>query len=88
MYPSQRSAREPVVRVPIGYEQLMAERTNPFAFLQQVRAEAAKIVWPSRRETGISTVMVVVMAFMAAIFFLIADQIISFGVTSLLGLGG
>ena len=66
----------------------MAERTNPFAFLQQVRAEAAKIVWPSRRETGISTVMVVVMAFMAAIFFLLADQIISFGVTSLLGLGG
>ena len=66
----------------------MAERTNPFAFLQQVRAEAAKIVWPSRRETGISTVMVVVMAFMAAIFFLVADQIISWGVTTLLGLGG
>jgi len=66
----------------------MAERTNPFAFLQQVRAEAAKIVWPSRRETGISTVMVVVLAFLAAIFFLVADQIISFGVTSLLGLGG
>ena len=66
----------------------MAERTNPFQFLQQVRAEAAKIVWPSRRETGISTVMVVIMAFMAAIFFLLADQIISFSVTSLLGLGG
>jgi len=65
----------------------MAERTNPFVFLQQVRAEAAKIVWPSRRETGISTVMVVIMAFMAAIFFLLADQVISFGVKSLLGLG-
>ncbi len=66
----------------------MAERTNPFVFLQQVRAEAAKIVWPSRRETGISTVMVVIMAFLAALFFLVADQVISFGVRSLLGLGG
>ncbi len=65
----------------------MAERTNPFIFLQQVRAEASKIVWPSRRETTISTVMVVVMAFVAAILFLVADQVISFGVKWLLGLG-
>ncbi len=66
----------------------MAEKTNPFAFLQQVRAEASKIVWPSRRETMISTAMVVVMAFFAAIFFLIADQVISLGIKALLGLGG
>ncbi|MEX0852241.1 MAG: preprotein translocase subunit SecE [Bauldia sp.] len=65
----------------------MADRTNPFVFLQQVRAEAAKIVWPSRRETGISTVMVLAFAFLAAVFFLVADQLISRGVTSLLGLG-
>ena len=65
----------------------MAERPNPFAFLQQVRAEAAKVVWPSRRETAISTAMVIVMAFVAAIFFLLADQVISFGVKFLLGLG-
>lgn len=66
----------------------MAEKTTPFQFLQQVRAEAAKIVWPSRRETTISTVMVLIMAFMAAIFFLLADQAISFGIQFLLGLGG
>jgi preprotein translocase subunit SecE len=66
----------------------MAERTNPIQFLQQVRAEATKIVWPSRRETAISTAMVIAMAFLAAIFFLVADQLISFGVTTLLGLGG
>ena len=65
----------------------MAERPNPFTFLQQVRAEAAKVVWPSRRETAISTAMVIVMAFVAAIFFLLADQVISFGVKFLLGLG-
>jgi preprotein translocase subunit SecE len=86
--PPKRAAREPTVRVPISHEPLMAERTNPFAFLQQVRAEAAKIVWPSRRETGISTAMVVAMAFLAAIFFLVADQVISIGVKLLLGLGG
>jgi preprotein translocase subunit SecE len=55
----------------------MAERFNPFVFLQQVRAEAAKIVWPSRRETAISTAMVVVMAILASLFFLAADQIMS-----------
>jgi len=58
----------------------MAERFNPFSFLQEVRAEAAKIVWPSRRETAISTVMVVVMAVLASIFFLVADQILANGV--------
>jgi len=66
----------------------MAERPNPFTFLQQVRAEAVKVVWPSRRETGVSTVMVVVMAFFAAMFFLTADQIISRVVTLALGIGG
>jgi preprotein translocase subunit SecE len=71
----------------MSYERFMAERPNPFTFLQQVRAEAAKVVWPSRRETAVSTVMVIVMAFFAAIFFLIADQVISYGVKFLLGLG-
>jgi preprotein translocase subunit SecE len=70
------------------YERFMAERPSPFAFLQQVRAETAKVVWPSRRETAVSTVMVIAMAFFAAIFFLVADQLISYGVKLLLGVGG
>ena len=65
----------------------MASRINPFTFLQQVRQEGAKIVWPSRRETAISTVMVVIMAVLASIFFLLADQILSFGVSFVLGIG-
>jgi preprotein translocase subunit SecE len=65
----------------------MADRPNPIQFLQQVRAEAAKIVWPSRRETGISTVMVILMAAFASIFFLIADQVMSWLVALLLGVG-
>ncbi len=76
-----------MVRASMSYERFMAERPNPFTFLQQVRAEAAKVVWPSRRETAVSTAMVIAMAFFAAIFFLIADQVISYGVKFLLGLG-
>ena len=65
----------------------MAEKPNPFAFLQQVRAEASKVVWPSRRETMVSTVMVIAMAFLAAMMFLLADQVISWGIKLILGLG-
>ena len=65
----------------------MASRTNPFTFLQQVRAETAKVTWPSRRETMISTAMVVVMAFVAALFFFLADMMMGYGVELILGLG-
>nr|WP_099308748.1 preprotein translocase subunit SecE [Zhengella mangrovi]PHP64682.1 preprotein translocase subunit SecE [Zhengella mangrovi] len=66
----------------------MAEKTkNPFVFFQQVRSETAKVTWPSRRETTISTFMVIVMAFLAAIFFFLADQIMAFGVELILGIG-
>ena len=66
----------------------MAEKTkNPFVFLQQVRSEIAKVTWPSRRETTISTFMVIVMAFLAAIFFFLADQVMAFGVELILGIG-
>jgi preprotein translocase subunit SecE len=48
-------------------------RTNPFEFLQQVREEANKITWPSRRETMITTVMVLIMVALASVFFLVVD---------------
>ena len=51
-------------------------RTNPLQFMQQVRAEVSKVVWPSRRETTITTVMVFVMATIFAMFFFGIDQII------------
>lgn len=66
----------------------MASKTsNPFTFLQQVRSETAKVTWPSRRETLISTVMVVVFAIIAMIFFFAADQLMAFGIDLILGLG-
>jgi preprotein translocase subunit SecE len=62
-------------------------RTNPFEFLQQVRTEVSKVTWPTRRETVITTVMVVLMSIAAALFFLAADWVFSTLVTVVFGLG-
>lgn len=63
-------------------------KTNPFTFIQQVRAETSKVTWPARRETAITTVMVFVMVLIASIFFLLADQLMGWGVGLLLGVNG
>ena len=65
----------------------MAAKTNPFTFLQQVRAEVAKVTWPTRRETLITSVMVFIMVILAAIFFFAVDQVLGFIVGFLLELG-
>ena len=57
----------------------MATRTNPLQFIQQVRAEVSKIVWPNRREVLLTTAMVFVMATLTAIFFFFVDLIIRSG---------
>ncbi|MFG1244890.1 preprotein translocase subunit SecE [Xanthobacter sp. DSM 14520] len=62
-------------------------KNSPVEFFQQVRAETAKVTWPTRRETLITTAMVFVMVFLASIFFLVVDQILRFGVSTLLTLG-
>jgi len=61
-------------------------KTNPFQFIQQVRTEAAKVTWPTRRETAITTLMVFVMVALATVFFFAADQLLSWGVELLLGI--
>ncbi len=55
----------------------------PVKFLREVRAEAAKVTWPSRRDTGITTLMVLVLSVITAVFFLVVDQVIGFGVRAL-----
>lgn len=59
-------------------------RTSPLHFARQVRSEASKVTWPTRKETAITTVMVFIMVTLASIFFLLADQVLSFGVQLLL----
>ena len=61
-------------------------RTNPLQFIQQVRAETAKVVWPTRREAGLTTVMVMIMATLFAIFFFSVDLLIRFGLETILRL--
>ncbi len=58
-----------------------------FEYLQQVRSETAKVVWPSRRETLVTTIMVVLMAVSASVFFLMSDQIFSKVIGFILTLG-
>ena len=53
--------------------------TNPLQFIQQTRAEVAKITWPTRREVLLTTVMVLIMATLTAIFFFFVDWIIRTG---------
>ncbi|MBI5264356.1 MAG: preprotein translocase subunit SecE [Bradyrhizobium sp.] len=59
---------------------------SPFKFLQEVRSETAKVTWPTRRETTITTIMVFVMVALASVFFFAADQLISFFITLVLGI--
>ena len=61
-------------------------KTNPFEFLQEVREETGKVTWPSRRETIISTVMVMIMVAVASVFFLAVDGILHWGVSALFGI--
>ena len=62
-------------------------KTNPFEFLQEVRSEVSKVTWPTRRETVITTIMVVIMSILASLFFLAADYVMGTAVRFILGLG-
>jgi preprotein translocase subunit SecE len=62
-------------------------KTSPIEFFRQVRQEVAKVTWPSRKETTITTSMVFVMVAVASVFFLAVDAILGWGITSVLGLG-
>ena len=63
-------------------------KISPFKFLQEVRAEADKVTWPTRRETAITTLMVFVMVLLATVFFFAADEIMSLSVGYALGTAG
>ena len=60
---------------------------NPFQFLQDVRSEGSKVTWPSRRETLITTGLVLAMVVAASLFFVTVDQLLRLAVGFLLGLG-
>ncbi len=55
--------------------------TNPMQFIQQVRAEVAKVVWPTRREVILTTIMVFILSALTATFFSLVDVAIRYGLT-------
>jgi preprotein translocase subunit SecE len=63
-------------------------RTNPVQYMQQVRAEVAKVVWPTRKEVLLTTVMVFVMSAVTAVFFAIIDIMIRGGLQQVFGFFG
>ena len=62
--------------------------TNPIRFINETRAEIAKVIWPSRREVVMTTIMVFIMAALTAIFFSLVDLLIRSGLQGVLGAFG
>ena len=60
---------------------------NPFKFVQEVRQEVSKVTWPTRNETWVTTVAVLIMVTLASIFFMLADQAMGWLVSLILGFG-
>jgi len=60
---------------------------NPLQFFQEVRQEVSKVTWPSRKEVWITTVAVLIMVALAALFFLLVDQALGWLVSLILGFG-
>ena len=62
--------------------------TNPLQFIQQVRSEVCKVIWPTRREVLLTTVMVFILAALTAVFFAIVDILIRGGLEIVLNTFG
>ena len=83
--PAQRQAAAVSAR---AEEHAAKKPFNPVQFFREVRAEMRKITWPTRRETWITTAMVMIMVVITAVFFFLVDLGLSFGITQILKLGG
>ena len=63
-------------------------KTGPAEFVRQVRQEVRKVTWPTRKETTVTAAMVFVMVALAAVFFVLVDQLLSFGIKWVLDIAG
>ena len=63
-------------------------KKSPGEFVRQVRQEFSKVTWPTRKEAGVTTIMVFIMVFVMSLFFVGVDQVLSWFVGLILGLGG
>ena len=62
--------------------------TNPLQFIQQTRAEVAKVVWPTRREVALTSAMVFLLSIVTAAFFFLVDWLIRQGLQGILPFSG
>ena len=69
----------------IGRRRTALAKVNPGEFMRQVRAETAKVVWPTRKETVTTAIMVLIMTALLAVFFFGVDSVFSAIVKFLLG---
>jgi preprotein translocase subunit SecE len=63
-------------------------KLKPIKYIQEIKTEISKVTWPTKRETSVTSIMVLIFVFIAAIFFLISDRILSWVVSLILGIGG
>ena len=61
-------------------------KVNLVEFTRETQREVQKVTWPTRKETIMTTIMIVVMALMAGVFFFVVDSIIGFGIGRILGM--
>jgi preprotein translocase subunit SecE len=64
-----------------------SDMANAFEFIQQVRAEAQRVVWPTRRETLVTTGLVMLMVVSASLFLMLVDLGLQEAVGLILGFG-
>ncbi|WP_376088097.1 preprotein translocase subunit SecE [Roseomonas sp. CCTCC AB2023176] len=62
-------------------------RIDPLAYLREVRQEVGRVTWPSRKETLITTGLVMALSALAAVFFVVVDQVIRLAMRVLFGFG-
>ena len=76
-----------VIACRVEFQTHVETMANPFEFIQQVRAEAAKVIWPTRRETLITTGLVLMLVVFTSLFFLVVDEVLRTIVSLALGFG-
>lgn len=62
-------------------------KMNPIRFMRQVKQEVSKVTWPTRKETAVTTLMVLILGAMAAVFFMVVDWGLSAAIKQIIGLG-
>jgi preprotein translocase subunit SecE len=63
------------------------KKTSPALFVRQVRQELQKVTWPARRDTFISSLIVILLIFLFSLFFLLSDQVWSFSIKKIIEIG-